>query len=157
MLSPSIENKTDTIKLTIPVKKVEDEPLPAVKEEKKFSIIIPAYNEEKRIKPVLEEICSYIQINNLPWNIIVSIDGNDGTEMYVRRVMSEYQFVSYNKGKGRSGKGGAIKRAFNYRLGDFVILMDSDGAIAFKDILDSLPLLDKLVLTHNSHYLHLLY
>ena len=143
MLSPSIENKTDTIKLTIPVKKVEDEPLPAVKEEKKFSIIIPAYNEEKRIKPVLEEICSYIQINNLPWNIIVSIDGNDGTEMYVRRVMSEYQFVSYNKGKGRSGKGGAIKRAFNYRLGDFVILMDSDGAIAFKDILDSVPLLDK--------------
>ena len=152
MLSPSIENKTDTIKLTIPVKKVEDEPLPAVKEEKKFSIIIPAYNEEKRIKPVLEEICSYIQINNLPWNIIVSIDGNDGTEMYVRRVMSEYQFVSYNKGKGRSGKGGAIKRAFNYRLGDFVILMDSDGAIAFKDILDSLPLLDKYDVVNFDRY-----
>jgi dolichyl-phosphate beta-glucosyltransferase len=143
MLSPSIENKTDTIKLTIPVKEVEKEPLPAVMEEKKFSIIMPAYNEENRIKPVLEEICSYIQTNNLQWNIIVSIDGNDGTEMYVRKVMSEYQFVNYNKGKGRSGKGGAIKRAFNYKLGDYVILMDSDGAIAFNDILNSVPLLNK--------------
>ena len=152
MLSPSTENKTDTIKLTIPVKKVEEDALSVDNDGKKFSIIIPAYNEEKRIKPVLEEICSYIQINNLPWNIIVSIDGNDGTEMYVRRVMSEYQFVSYNKGKGRSGKGGAIKRAFNYRLGDFVILMDSDGAIAFKDILDSVPLLDKYDVVNFDRY-----
>ena len=142
MLSSSTKNETDIIELTIPVKKLEEEPTPVVKHEKKFSIIIPAYNEEKRIKPVLEEICNYIKTNNLLWNIIVSIDGNDGTEMYVRKVMSEYQFVSYNKGKGRSGKGGAIKRAFNYKLGDFVILMDSDGAIAFKDILDSLPLLN---------------
>ena len=119
---------------------------------KKFSIIIPAYNEEKRIKPVLEEICSYIKAKNLPWNIIVSIDGNDGTEIYVRKVMSEYHFVSYNRGMGRSGKGGAIKRAFNYRLGDFVILMDSDGAIAFKDILDSVPLLDKYDVVNFDRY-----
>ena len=129
MLSPSIKNKTDAIELTVPVKTVDGEPFPAVKEEKKFSIIIPAYNEEKRIKPVLEEICSYIKANNLPWNIIVSIDGNDGTEIYVRKVMSKYQFVSYNKGMGRSGKGGAIKRAFNFKLGDFVILMDSRNNI----------------------------
>ena len=66
--------------------------------------------------------------------------------------MSEYQFVSYNKGKGRSGKGGAIKRAFNYKLGNFVILMDSDGAIAFKDILDSVPLLDKYDVVNFDRY-----
>ena len=34
---------------------------------KKFSIIIPAYNEEKRIKPVLEDIVDYITQNNLDW------------------------------------------------------------------------------------------
>jgi glycosyltransferase involved in cell wall biosynthesis len=152
MLSPSTKNKTDAIELTVPVKTVDGKPFPVVKEEKKFSIIIPAYNEEKRIKPVLEEICSYIRANNLPWNIIVSIDGNDGTEIYVRKVMSEYQFVSYNRGMGRSGKGGAIKRAFKYKLGDFVILMDSDGAIAFKDILDSVPLLNKYDLINFDRY-----
>ena len=152
MLSPSTKNETDMIGLTIPVKKVEDEPLPAVKEEKKFSIIRPAYNEEKRIKPVLEEICSYIKTNDLPWNIIISIDGNDGTEMYVRKIMNEYQFLSYTKGRGRSGKGGAIKRALDYGLGDFVILMDSDGAILFKDIIDSIPLLKKYDVVNFDRY-----
>ena len=56
MLSPSTKNETDTIGLTIPVKKVEEVPLPAVKEEKKFSIIIPAYNEENRIGQTIEDL-----------------------------------------------------------------------------------------------------
>ena len=152
MLSPSTENKTDTIRLTIPVKKVEEDVLSVDNDRKKFSIIIPAYNEEKRIKPVLEEICSYIKTNDLPWNIIISIDGNDGTEMYVKKIMNEYQFLSYTKGKGRSGKGGAIKRVLDYRLGDFVILMDSDGAIPFEDIISSIPLLKKYDVVNFDRY-----
>ena len=46
---------------------------------KKFSIIIPAYNEEKRISPVLNDICRFITENRLPWDVIVAIDGNDTT------------------------------------------------------------------------------
>ena len=114
---------------------------PGFDAESTFTIIIPAYNEEKRIKPVLEEICTYIGSNNLPWNVIVSIDGDDGTDMLVKGMMVEFPFLSYTNGNGRSGKGGAIKRALNLASGDYVMLMDADGAIPFCEMTKHLNLL----------------
>ena len=132
MLSPSTKNKTDTIELTIPVKTVEGEPFPVVKEEKKFSIIIPAYNEEKRIKPVLEDIVDYITINGLNWDVILAIDGNDGTEALAKKFLSRYDNIRIVRAAGRSGKGGSIKRSLNLVKSDFVILMDADNSIPFR-------------------------
>ena len=109
---------------------------------KRVSIIIPAYNEEKRIKPVLQEICGYIETKGLPWNVIVSIDGNDGTEKVVKEIIQYYPFVNYLKGNGRSGKGGAIKRAVNIASGEFVMLMDADGSITLNDLTRHMDYLD---------------
>ena len=110
---------------------------------KRFSIIIPAYNEEKRIEPSLREVCDYIESNSLPWYIVVSIDGNDGTENIVRNMEGEYPFLNHLKGNGRNGKGGAIKRALDIAAGDYIILMDADGAISFNEITKHLDLLNK--------------
>ena len=109
--------------------------------ESTFTIIIPAYNEEKRIKPVLEEICTYIGSNNLPWNVIVSIDGDDGTELLLKDFAAHYPFLTYLKGSGRNGKGGAIKRAINAATGEFVMLMDADGSTSLDSLVPSLNLL----------------
>lgn len=109
--------------------------------QKSISIIIPAYNEESRIKPVLDEICNYIDSKRLPWNIIVSIDGNDGTEAIVREIMAQYPFISILRGTGRNGKGGAIKRAVNVSVSDYIMLMDADGSISMDDMFRSLDLL----------------
>ncbi|MGC8622191.1 MAG: glycosyltransferase, partial [Caldisphaera sp.] len=73
------------------------------------TVIIPAYNEEKRIGKVLSEIADFISGNNLNWNIIVSIDGNDGTENIVKEMKEKYRFISYDKNHGRGGKGYAVK------------------------------------------------
>ena len=107
-----------------------------------FSIIVPAYNEEKRIKPVLEEICTYIGSRNLPWNVIVSIDGNDGTEIVVKDFANYYPFLSYLKGSGRSGKGAAIKRAIYTATGEFTMFMDADSSISLDSLVSSLNLLE---------------
>ena len=141
MLSPSTKNKTDAIELTVPVKTVDGEPFPAVKEEKKFSIIIPAYNEEKRIKPVLEDIVDYITQNNLDWEIILAIDGNDGTEDLVKHFLPGYNNIRIVKASGRSGKGGSIKRSLNFVKSDFVILMDADNSIPFSTLVMNLHLI----------------
>jgi hypothetical protein len=110
---------------------------------KKFSIIIPAYNEEKRILLTLNEVCSFISKNMVPWNVIVSIDGNDGTEALVKSMQYEYPFLNYLKNNGRSGKGGAIKKALNNSSGDYVILMDADSAISFNRVISYLHLLSR--------------
>ena len=87
-----------------------------------MSIVIPAYNEEKRIQPVLEEICIYIRSNDLPWNVIISIDGNDSTDSIVEAMKTDFPFLGYIKNSGRNGKGGAIKRAVNIASGEFFFL-----------------------------------
>ena len=61
---------------------------------KKFSIIIPAYNEEKRISPVLNDICRFITENKVPWDVIVAIDGNDTTYDIAESFAETYDFIS---------------------------------------------------------------
>lgn len=114
----------------------------SLNEYRTLTIVIPAYNEEKRIKPVLNEICTYVTSNNMPWNVIVSIDGNDGTETLVKVMMKLYPFLDFIKGNGRNGKGGAIKRAVKIASGEFVMLMDADGSISLADLTKSLNFID---------------
>ena len=118
----------------------------------KFTIIIPAYNEAGRIGPVLNDVCRFITENKLPWDVIVSIDGNDGTETLVQEKMINFPFLNYNKGKGRNGKGGAIKRALNLATGDYVMLMDADGAIAFEEMVKHVYLLDRYDMINFDRY-----
>ena len=105
----------------------------------KFSIITPAYNEEKRISPVLNDICRFVSENKLPWEVIVSIDGNDGTEKLVEQMTAKFPFLTYIRGNGRNGKGGAIKRAIKTAAGEYFILMDADNSISFTDVLSGIP------------------
>lgn len=105
----------------------------------KFSIIIPAYNEEKRIQFPLNQLCRLISEANFPWEVIVSIDGNDGTEALVKEMMKKFQFLRFIKGDGRNGKGNAIKRAINIANGSYFILMDADNSIALKDVINVVP------------------
>ena len=106
---------------------------------KKFSIIIPAYNEEKRIVSTLSQLCNFISETEFPWEIIISIDGNDGTEKIVKEMMKQFSFLRFIKGNGRNGKGNAIKRAINIANGSYFIFMDADNSIAFIEVLNAVP------------------
>ena len=119
---------------------------------KTFTIIMPAYNEIKRIPPVLNDVCSFIYENDLPWEVIVSIDGNDGTDDLVNEMTVRFHFLHYIKGNGRNGKGSAIKNALNLAKGEYVILMDADGAIGFKEIVSYLRLVNSYDLVNFDRY-----
>lgn len=106
---------------------------------KNFSIIIPAYNEEKRIVATLSHLCHFISETKFPWEIIISIDGNDRTEEIVKEMMNEFSFLRFLKGSGRNGKGNAIKRAISIANGSYFIFMDADNSIAFGDVLNAVP------------------
>ena len=110
---------------------------------KKFSIIIPAYNEEKRISPVLNDICRFVSENKLPWDVIVAIDGNDTTYDIAESFAETYDFISIDRSNERSGKGGAIKRVLPQIDGEFTILMDADNSVGFIDIVEAIPHLEK--------------
>jgi glycosyltransferase involved in cell wall biosynthesis len=141
-----------TIQEVKPAFSWNEKPIPDIYK-KRFSIVIPAYNEEARISPVLNDICHFISENQLPWDVIVAIDGNDSTYDIAKTFAEIYHFLRTDKSYGRSGKGGAIQRVLPKIDGEFTILMDSDNSIAFFDIVRAVPLLgssDTVILSRYS-------
>ena len=122
MLSPSTKNKIDTIELTIPVKKVEEELFPDVKEEKKFSIIIPAYNEENRIGQTIEDLEARVPFIS---EIIVIFDGNDHTPEVAMGSGKKVKVLRYDN---RLGHGGAVFEGIKHAKEDIVCFIDADGS-----------------------------
>src|SRR3990172_1702337 len=93
----------------------------------KISIVIPAYNEEKRIGPVLSEI------EKMGLEVFVVDDGSsDNTskisEKYTKNVLRH----KINLGKGAALKTGC-EAAFDLGA-DAVVVMDSDGQHKASDL-----------------------
>ena len=121
---------------------------------KNATIIIPAYNEENRISQVLDDVSDFVNKNNLNWNVIVSIDGNDNTDMIAKKYSDRYNFIKYYKKEGRNGKGNSIKRVLDYVDTEFVILMDADNSIQFAELIKNFYLMDKYDVIVFNRYLN---
>ena len=96
-------------------------------------LLIPAYNEEQRIEPVLREYATYFRERySGRFEIVVVLNGCvDRTLEVVQRVALEFPFVSALDFPEAIGKGGALiegfKLAYQYELAGYV---DADGATA---------------------------
>ena len=100
-----------------------------------MTVVIPAYNEEKRIGRALEDYCRFIESNGLGWKVIVSIDGSDGTEAIVDGIASRYTFVSKDRRSGRNGKGEAVRRVLDKVDTAYVMLADSDNSVCIPELM----------------------
>lgn len=88
----------------------------------KLSVIIPAYNEEKRIVKTLEEIKKYLK--DFDHEVIVIDDGSTDTT-------STYSQISYKK---NMGKGYAIKKGVERAIGDLILFVDADNATPIDEL-----------------------
>ena len=91
---------------------------------KKLSIIIPVYNEEGTIRPILKKIYE-LKIDNIDFEVIVINDGSTDNSVKIIKENNELynQFINLEK---NSGKGFAIKSGLKLVTGDYVILQDAD-------------------------------
>lgn len=111
---------------------------------KNISIVVPAYNEESRIRPFLEDISSFIFSNDLEWEAIIVVDGNDNTDNIVNSYHNRFPFIKTIKSSNRSGMGGAIKRGIRTSKNEYIILMDADNSTRIQDIMTAIAPLDGL-------------
>ncbi len=95
----------------------------------KLSIIIPAYNEEKRIEPVLREYCKYFKRKyKKDFEIIVVLNGCvDNTLGVVKKIKKDCSQVRYLEFK-QSGKGFAVIEGFKAAKGKLIGFSDADGS-----------------------------
>ena len=96
-----------------------------------LSIIIPAYNEEKRIRATLEELVDKFSKSS---EILVVSESSDQTNAIVREFSAEATFVKLVTSAKRLGKGGAFKRGFENSQGNIVMLLDSDLPVLVSDV-----------------------
>src|SRR5690606_21868958 len=95
----------------------------------KLSIVIPAYNEEKTIHLILNQINEVKLIGNLDKEIIIVNDcSTDDTVKSVENYRNQHpemniRFLShaYNQGKGA-----ALRTGIREATGDYVIIQDAD-------------------------------
>jgi glycosyltransferase involved in cell wall biosynthesis len=95
----------------------------------KVAIIIPAYNEEKRIGRTLEEYGKYFKNQDVEILVVIN-NTTDKTEEIVRIVANKYKKIKYLNFK-QGGKGFAIIKGFKEALKkdfDLIGLVDADMA-----------------------------
>lgn len=94
-------------------------------------LLIPAYNEEERIGPVLREFAAYYRDHyHGPFKLIVVLNGcRDNTLDVVRTVARDFFSVGALEFKEPIGKGGALIEGLQLApLADLVGYVDADGA-----------------------------
>lgn len=89
-----------------------------------MSVIIPAYNEEKRIGNVLARIPDFVD------EVIVIDDGSSDATYEVAKRYTD-KAIRLNK---NMGKGAALREGLRHASGDIIVFMDADGQHNPKEI-----------------------
>lgn len=92
-----------------------------------LSVVIPAYNEEHRLKRTFDSIIGFLQRTGREWEIVVHDDGSrDGTVALVRHFAEKHPTIRVNLGGTNHGKGYAVKHGMLQARGDWRLLTDAD-------------------------------
>jgi glycosyltransferase involved in cell wall biosynthesis len=109
-------------------------------------LLVPAYNEEDRIAPVLEEYAEYFRKNYAgKFQLTVVLNGcKDDTIGVVRRVSEKHPAVTALEFAEPIGKGGALIEGLKLApLADLIGYVDADGATGPKAFLELVRLCDR--------------
>jgi len=97
-----------------------------------LSIIVPAYNEEHRIKPTINEyLCSFKETHDGRFEIIVVLNGcKDSTRQVVDRIKAQSEELEILEFDKPLGKGGAIIQGMNHARGTIIAYVDADNMVS---------------------------
>lgn len=111
---------------------------------KHLSVIIPAYNEESRIKATLEAIYNYLSRQNYSWEAIVISDGSsDKTVEMVFEFISNKPEFSLIANTLNRGKGFVVKQGMLQAQGDFRLFTDADYSTSIEQMEKFWPCFDE--------------
>ena len=107
-----------------------------------ISIIIPVYNEEKRIEAFLTDVVTFLAGQTYSYEVIIVNDGSiDATVKLAKKVLGQYipdKFQILEPGTNQ-GKGAAVKVGMLAAQGEYVFFIDADGSTAIQEIDNFIP------------------
>jgi dolichyl-phosphate beta-glucosyltransferase len=100
-----------------------------------LSVVIPAYNEERRLPAYLVEILAYLDVQPFSFEVIIVDDGSqDGTAEMVERFTAENSKVHLIRLPQNRGKGYAVKTGMLKACGKLRLFADADGATPISEL-----------------------
>ena len=140
--APAVESRhitrEEVSRLTGLVGQIEKEIRRAIRRRIFLSIVIPAYNEERRIPDTLKKVISYLDDRGYCSEIVIVDDGStDGTREVSLGFFSDGVTVRVLTNSSNRGKGSAIRKGMLAARGEYVIFMDADMSTPI-DELDSI-------------------
>ncbi len=109
-----------------------------------LSVIIPAYNEEKRIAKNLKAISSYLEKQPYSYEIIVVNDGSkDNTSFIVRDMTMSIKNLKLIDRKKNKGKGFSVREGMLSAKGKIRLFTDTDNSTDISYFEKMRPYFDK--------------
>jgi len=102
-----------------------------------ISIVIPVYNEEKRIHLFLPRVIEFLRKKDFSYEMVIVDDGSsDRTvalveEMLAQNLPGTYTIIRLSK---NAGKGAAIRKGMLEAKGEHIFFLDADGSTSIEEI-----------------------
>jgi dolichyl-phosphate beta-glucosyltransferase len=104
-----------------------------------LSIVIPAYNEERRLPESLPQVVDFVRRQSYATEVLVVDDGSvDKTADIVRAFEKEAPFVTLIQVE-HGGKGHAVRAGMLQAKGEYLFLCDSDLSMPIEEVGKFLP------------------
>jgi len=104
-----------------------------------LTIIVPAYNEERRLPVTLPQVVAFAEARDYPVEILVVDNAStDRTSDIVREIAAEHPIVSLLHQPIR-GKGAAVRKGIFEGRGEYLFICDADLAMPVEEINKFLP------------------
>ena len=100
-----------------------------------LSLIIPAFNEEKRIGKSLEQILRFCNAQAYVYEVLVVDDGStDDTVSLVRERFGDCPGLSIIQEAKHLGKGSAVRKGMLHGNGEYLFFSDADLSVAVESL-----------------------
>lgn len=100
-----------------------------------LSVVIPAYNEAKRIERTLKLVIAYLTRRGLSHEILVVDDGStDETVAVVSKIAETHPPLRILRNNPNRGKGYSVKTGILHSRGEFVLFSDADLSTPIEEI-----------------------
>lgn len=122
-----------------------------------LSIIIPVYNEGKKIERDIQQAVQFLSSQKMTGEIIISDDGStDNTLHFLKTIKIEPPFsLKILCHKNHRGKGFAVKAGILKSSSDLVLFIDSGSCVPYIDLLRGINMIrtDQCDIVHGSRFL----
>ena len=101
-----------------------------------ISIIIPAHNEEERLKISLDKLYQYLISKDYDYEVIVVDDGSSDktSQTALESKLAKSGKVVFLQNSGNKGKGFSVKQGILHSIGEYVLFSDADFSTPIQEL-----------------------